>query len=113
MHPGDETAKFPGAPNRPQNQLGASSVENRWAENSSFIKLENIRLSYSLPAPIANNLHLSKTTIFANVHKALVFTQYDGYDPESTTTGSALTPGIDNALYPVPRVISFGINIKF
>ncbi len=69
-------------------------------ENGSFLRMDNIALGYNfgkLP-----NLGTLKATI--NVQNVFVITKYTGLDPE-------IQNGIDNSLYPRPRVYSVGLNL--
>ena len=69
-------------------------------ENGSFLRMDNIALGYNfgkLP-----NLGTLRATI--NVQNVFVVTKYTGLDPE-------VQNGIDNGLYPRPRVYSVGLNL--
>jgi TonB-linked SusC/RagA family outer membrane protein len=115
MHPGDKTAKFPGGPNRVQDLLGAFSgvPTSLFIENSSFIRLRNVTVNYDLPRSLINKFNMSDLSVFVSVSHALTWTQYRGFDPESTSFGNPLAPGIDDGRYPPARKFMFGINIKF
>jgi len=40
-----------------------------------------------------------------------VWTPYTGFDPEVSTMGNGLTPGVDFGAYPRNRSFVFGVNI--
>ena len=44
----------------------------------------------------------------ASVQNVAVFTNYEGLDPENSSSS-----GIDNNIYPRPRIFSLGINLDF
>jgi iron complex outermembrane receptor protein len=44
----------------------------------------------------------------ASIQNVLVITKYGGLDPENAGDG-----GVDNNIYPRPRVYSLGINLDF
>jgi iron complex outermembrane receptor protein len=46
--------------------------------------------------------------ISASVQNVLVLTKYSGLDPENAGDG-----GVDNNIYPRPRVFSVGFNLDF
>ena len=51
------------------------------------------------------------------MQQAFVFTKYDGVNPEISTdnngnSASSLSQGLDFAAYPVPRTITFGVNVN-
>jgi iron complex outermembrane receptor protein len=46
--------------------------------------------------------------INASIQNVLLITKYKGLDPENAGDG-----GVDNNIYPRPRVYSLGINLDF
>jgi hypothetical protein len=73
-----------------------------YVENASFLRMDNANLSYNFgKIPGASNLRLT-----ANVQNVFVITKYTGLDPE-------VSGGIDNNIYPRPRVFSLGLNVTF
>ena len=75
-----------------------------YIENASFLRMDNITLGYSFPKWLEGKASLR---ISAGVQNAFVITKYSGLDPEITNNG------IDNTIYPRPRTLLFGANIKF
>lgn len=73
-----------------------------YVENGSFLRMDNVNLSYNF-GKIAGAANLKVT---ANVQNVFVVTKYTGLDPE-------VQNGIDNNLYPRPRVYSLGVNMSF
>jgi hypothetical protein len=60
------------------------------------------------PAP----WRLSNLNVYANVANVFTFTDYPGYDPESSTTGdNVVNAGIDYLNYPLPRTYTLGIKV--
>ena len=86
-----------------------NSESSFWVQNMSFVKLKNIQFGYTIPNRITSKLALQKVYLYANAQNVftLVNRDYEGYDPERNTFDSG------NNLYPVPRIISFGINLNF
>lgn len=83
-----------------------------WAiEDGSYIRLSNISFGYSLPKNITDKLSVSKLRIYATGNNLYTWTKYTGYDPEVSTRGNGLTPGVDFGAYPRSRSIVFGINL--
>jgi TonB-linked SusC/RagA family outer membrane protein len=58
---------------------------NLWVEDASFLRVKNIRLSYTLPSKLTSRTGLHSTKLYINVENAFLFTKYSGYDPENTT----------------------------
>lgn len=85
-------------------------ASDRYVEDGSFVKVKNIQVSYSLPANIYRNV-FDNITVLLQVRNALTLTKYSGYDPE--IPGGILETGVDRGNYPIPRIYSAGIQIKF
>lgn len=87
---------------------------SRFLSDGSFLTIKNITLGYTVPTRKLNNLRC-----FISVQQLYTFTNYRGANPESSNnfiqddSANALTLGSDFASYPVPRTISFGLNIGF
>jgi TonB-linked SusC/RagA family outer membrane protein len=80
-----------------------------WVKELSFLKLKNIQLGYDLPESLATRLGLEKLYLYLNAQNVFVLVDkdFEGYDPEKDT----FSHGINQ--FPVPRIISFGINLNF
>ncbi|MDY6801100.1 MAG: TonB-dependent receptor [Bacteroidota bacterium] len=79
-----------------------------YLHNASFLKLDNITLGYTLDDlinPLLNNIGVG-LRIYATVQNAFTITKYDGLDPE-------IQGGIDNNIYPRPRIYLLGISARF
>jgi iron complex outermembrane receptor protein len=78
-----------------------------YIENASFLRMENMSLSYNFGRLLDEKVGLR---VSANVSNAFVITNYKGLDPETQfTEGNA--GGIDRNFYPRPRVYSLGLSI--
>lgn len=72
-------------------------------ENASFLKMDNLGLSYDAGYLANNKLHLQ---LNANCQNVFTATKYSGLDPE-------IYGGVDNSLYPRPRIFTLGVNLQF
>lgn len=84
-----------------------ATLSDRWVQNGSFLKCDNITLGYSF-----NNL-LKGTSwqgisgrLYGAVNNAFIITKYEGIDPE-------VFGGIDNNLYPRPFSATVGLSLNF
>ncbi|MFZ1306258.1 MAG: TonB-dependent receptor [Ferruginibacter sp.] len=84
---------------------------DRFVEDASFLKIKNVLLGYSLPFKAVKKV-VKSLRIYAQVKNALVFTRYDGFDPEIAATG-LLDTGVDRGAYPLARSYAIGLEIKF
>lgn len=81
----------------------AQYFSDYYVENASFFRMDNIGLGYRFANVMKTKMILR---IAANVQNAFIITKYSGLDPE-------VFNGIDNNLYPRPRVFVLGVNLDF
>lgn len=85
-----------------------------WAvEDASFLRLSNVTLGYTFPKQWTKKFYVERLRLYATGSNLFCWTPYSGYDPEVSTTGSALTPGVDFGAYPRSRSFVFGLNVTF
>lgn len=79
-------------------------------EESSFVRIRQISLSYQLPKSFIQKAHFTNLslTIFANNLK--VWTKYKGVDPETSLAGPANGQGLD--YFNNPGTKSYGIRLN-
>jgi len=96
--------------NASTNYLKTGFVNNQYLsdyyiENASFLRLDNINIGYSAGKVFNNRANLR---VLASVQNVFVITKYSGLDPENSDPH-----GIDNNIYPRPRIFSLGLNLDF
>lgn len=74
-----------------------------YVENGSFLRLDNLTLGYNLKGLLGGSSNTQISLIGQNL---FTITKYSGLDPE-------VAGGIDNNIYPRPRILSFGLNVSF
>ncbi|MEO5998318.1 MAG: TonB-dependent receptor [Chitinophagaceae bacterium] len=72
----------------------------------SFVRLQDLTLSYNLPASILKKVKLSRVKVFLNGTNLWTSTDWDGWDPETGT-------GLDVGAYPLLKNYSVGVNLEF
>ena len=80
-------------------------LSDYYIENASFFRLDNINFGYDL-GKIAKGK--ASMRLNANIQNVFVVTKYSGADPES-----ASSTGVDNNIYPRPRIYNIGASIDF
>jgi len=89
-------------------------MSDRYVEDGSYLRIQNISIGYNLPDKWINYVGLSNVKVYANLQNVYTFTKYKGYDPEvGSYNQDALLTGIDNGRYPSPRIYTFGVNLTF
>lgn len=78
-------------------------LSDYYVQNASFLRMDNINLGYSFGQILKTKANLQLTASAQNV---FVITKYKGLDPE-------VASGVDNNLYPRPRIFSLGLNVNF
>lgn len=78
-------------------------LSDYFVKDASFIKLDNISVGYTMDKSVLKMLSLHFSF---GIQNALVFSKYDGLDPE-------VFSGVDGAVYPRARTYMFSINANF
>jgi TonB-linked SusC/RagA family outer membrane protein len=106
-----------GVPNGRQREPEPFNNAGRWVQDATFVKIREIGLYYTFPRTTISNLFgnsVQNMRIGSSVNNAFLFTNYKGYDPETSTFGAqAVQNNVDIAPYPTPRRIFFHITIDF
>jgi iron complex outermembrane receptor protein len=74
-------------------------------ENASFFRLDNINIGYNAGSVLGTNTNLR---VSANVQNVFIITKYKGLDPENASDS-----GVDNNIYPRPRIYALGLSVDF
>jgi TonB-linked outer membrane protein, SusC/RagA family len=88
---------------------------DRWIEDGSYVRVQNLVLGYTLPGTFLNRATSGGISprIYLNVQNLHTFTSYSGWDPEILGFGDPLSRGIDDGrIYPNVRTISFGLDLR-
>ena len=65
----------------------------------SFVRIQDVSLSYALPSDMVHRLKLNNMQIFSSVKNLATFTKWPGWDPES-------------GMNPMPRTFTFGLSFS-
>ena len=86
---------------------------DRYIEDGSFVRLQNVTISYNLPASLTQKIKLKGAKVFLSGSNLITITDYTGYNPDVSLTGNnTRSMGFDNAGYPVSRTFRLGVNLK-
>jgi TonB-linked SusC/RagA family outer membrane protein len=98
------------------NQWNNNNLRNsdRYVEDGSYLRLQNISLGYNLPAKWARKAKMTSARVYISGQNLFTLTGYSGYDPEiGSFNKNVLSQNVDNGHYPNPRTINIGANIEF
>ncbi|WP_200976006.1 SusC/RagA family TonB-linked outer membrane protein [Echinicola sp. 20G] len=85
----------------------AHKASSRYLEDASFIRMRNVTLGYTIPTHITNAWKINGLSAYISADNLFTITDYSGLDPEAAVNGDNSSP------YPLPRRISFGVNLSF
>ena len=100
--------------NMPRMGIELASVHNyqtnsRWIEDSSYLRLKNLELGYSLPESLVKRFGIQSVRLYLNGFNLLTFSKlHQGEDPETPTWSDS-----NNEPYPLMKTYNAGINIRF
>ena len=86
-------------------------MSDLFVQDGSYLRLKNIQLGYTLPQKWTKVAFISSLRFYVAAENLLTFTNYRGFDPEISSGGTSL--GVDYGVYPQPRTLLCGLNLKF
>jgi hypothetical protein len=100
--------------------LQNGNLNSRFLEDGKFIRAQSIGIGYTLPDRLIQRMRVSRLRVYAQVQNAFVITGYSGLDPELNNMALNANDatvnrqvGLDYNTNPVPRTITFGLNVGF
>ena len=76
-----------------------------WVRNMNFLRLKTLQISYNLPKPWVNKVHLKNATVYVMGTNLFTLSRFKLWDPELNTD--------NGASYPNTTSYSVGINFTF
>jgi TonB-linked SusC/RagA family outer membrane protein len=80
---------------------------DRYVQNSSFLRLRTIQLAYSLDDEILEKLPFTNLKLYVQAENLITFTEFQGFDPESDYRALSFRR------YPTPKIYTLGVNVNF
>lgn len=95
----------------PNDINGNNRMSDRWLEDGSYLRIQNVTLSYNFPKRWLTKAGIESIKLYGTIQNLYTFTNYSGYDPEiGAFNQSALMQGYDMGRYPTPRMFILGLN---
>ena len=89
-------------------------MSDRYVEDGSYVRIQNISLGYRLPKNIIEKAKLNSARVYVTVQNLKTFSNYSGYDPEiGAFNNSIKLMNVDMGHYPNPRTFTIGANLEF
>lgn len=89
-------------------------MSDRYIEDGSYIRIQNVRLGYTLPTALTRKYRIQRLKLYVNAQNLYTLTNYSGYDPEiGAFNQDPLLQNVDMGRYPSPRLFTFGIDVDF
>ncbi len=85
---------------------GSYSGSDAGYGNASFVRMNNLTISWDFPETLVKNIYLKNARVFALGQNLFTLTPYKGFDPEQRS-GSFYTA------LPSLRVVTFGLQLTF
>ncbi|MFD3002454.1 SusC/RagA family TonB-linked outer membrane protein [Pontibacter toksunensis] len=82
-------------------------------KDADFIRGRNLLLGYNFSPGLTEKLHLNRLRLYASAQNFFLITEYEGYDPEVSTSGAPFDQGVALYDYPKPTVYMIGLNVGF
>lgn len=112
-----EDSNGDGIPNGRQRDPAPYNNAGRWVMDASFVKIREVGLYYTFPKTTLSKIFngaFKGIKLGASANNLFLFTDYFGYDPETSTFGAqSIANNVDIAPYPTPRRIFFHLNFDF
>jgi TonB-linked SusC/RagA family outer membrane protein len=91
---------------------GARFMSDRFIEDGSFVRLQEVTLGWRLPASLARQMRADNARLYVSGRNLVTWTRYTGYNPDVSSAGANanLNLGVDFYAYPLARTWTVGIN---
>ena len=87
---------------------------DRYIQDGSFLRCDNIALSYNFSPKLINKIKLTAVRLTFSVNNVYTWTKYLGVDPTiSLNLNNPFVAGRDNSRTPIPIRYMFGTTINF
>ncbi len=100
----NQNAQFPRLSLNNSNNYYASDF---WIKNAAYLRIKNVVLGYSIPKNILEKIKLEHVRFYVSGQNLFTFSNtFEGFDPEGNNN-------YDSSFYPIMRVYTVGLDIRF
>ena len=109
--PGSMDSKYPWIPTWEPDTEVSGMLSTFWLQNSSFLRLKTLEVSYTLPADLLKKFNVSRTRVFLSGSNLFTLSGIKrGYDPEGANDGNRYGSA---HFYPQTKVYNLGLQVTF
>ncbi len=103
--PSNKSDKYPSA--EAYNFSFTQQPNDFFVEDGSFLRIQNIQVGYTL----LNIKMVKSLRLYLSAQRLYTLFGYNGFTPE--IGGSPISSGVDNSVYPMQAIFSFGVKANF
>ena len=92
---------------------GNRPFSDRFIQDGSFIRLQNVTLNYNFPKKLTDKLKISALRLYVSGTNLAIWTKYTGFTPDVNSLRFNTRLGHDMSNAPPRRLIRMGLNMKF
>lgn len=86
-------------------------MSSRFVEDGSFLRFQNLQVSYSFPKKMIKSWGLSNLSAYVTMNNLFCWTKYSGIDPE--VGAGTFTPAVDSSKTPRSKSVTASITVGF
>jgi len=83
-----------------------------YVEDGSYIRIRNVQVGYNLPKSFANSLSITRLRLYVSAQNPWTSFKYKGFSPEILNS-DRVQMGVDQNIYPISAIYTFGMNLTF
>jgi hypothetical protein len=90
------------------------TIFEEYVEKGDFVKLREVSATYTLPGSVARLARAAGASVSLTGRNLKTWTDYTGWDPETNVGAQrTLVRGFSFATTPIPRNVTFGVNLTY
>ncbi|HBL78098.1 MAG: SusC/RagA family TonB-linked outer membrane protein [Bacteroidetes bacterium GWF2_42_66] len=89
-------------------------IQSRYVLDAAYIRLKNLQIGYTIPQHILDRIFVKKARVYVSGENLLTFSKLpDLFEPETTVASNSRGNGLMGEIYPITKMLSFGVSVTF
>ncbi len=84
-----------------------------WVRPSDYLRLKTVEIGYNVPTAVINKIGIEGLRIYFSGQNLLTMTKMTDHDPESPDTSTDNSIWVNSEVYPLNKVLNFGLSVTF